>query len=43
LQGLSRTVTDKAGKPHYYAWFNEGKKTKLTLNFEKDAGRFEWT
>jgi endonuclease/exonuclease/phosphatase family metal-dependent hydrolase len=49
LQGLSRTVFDKADKPHYYdqiAWFNEGKHAKLTLNFEKDAkhaGRFEWT
>jgi hypothetical protein len=49
LQGLSRTVSDKVGKEHYYdqiAWFNEGKHAKLTLNFEKDAGhagRFEWT
>lgn len=49
LQGLSRTVFDKPDKPHYYdqiAWFNEGKKAKLTLDFEKDAdhaGHFEWT
>jgi len=49
LQGLSRTVSDKAGKEHYYdqiAWFTEGGHAKLALNFEKDAGhagRFEWT
>jgi hypothetical protein len=49
LQGLSRTVSDKAGKPHYYdqiAWFNQGGRARLTLDFEKEAGhagRFEWT
>jgi endonuclease/exonuclease/phosphatase family metal-dependent hydrolase len=49
LQGLSRTVSDKPGKEHYYdqiAWFTEGNRAKLTLEFEKDAGhagRFEWT
>lgn len=49
LQGLSRTVSDKPGKEHYYdqiAWFTEGGRAKLTLDFEKDAGhagRFEWT
>jgi endonuclease/exonuclease/phosphatase family metal-dependent hydrolase len=49
LQGLSRTVSDKPGKEHYYdqiAWFTDGKRAKLTLDFEADAGhagRFEWT
>lgn len=49
LQGLSRTVSDKPGKPHYYdqiAWFTEKGRAQLTLDFEKDsghAGRFEWT
>lgn len=49
LQGLSRTVSDKPEKVHYYdqiAWFTEGKRAQLTLNFEPDAGhagRFEWT
>jgi len=49
LQGLSRTVSDKLGKEHYYdqiAWFTEKGRAQLTLDFEKDAGhagRFEWT
>ncbi|HEX6688683.1 MAG TPA: endonuclease/exonuclease/phosphatase family protein [Solirubrobacterales bacterium] len=49
LQGLSRSVSDKPGEPHYYdqiAWFTEGKRAALMLDFEKDAGhagRFEWT
>ena len=48
LQGLSRTVSDRPGKPHYYdqiAWFNTGKRAKLSLSFEPGAGhagRFEW-
>jgi exonuclease III len=48
LQGLTRTVSDKPGKPHYYdqiAWFTTRRRAKLTLNFEKHAGhagRFEW-
>lgn len=49
LQDLSRTVSDKPGKPHYYdqiAWFKEDGRAKLTLDFEENArhaGRFEWT
>jgi Endonuclease/Exonuclease/phosphatase family len=49
LQGLSRTVSDKPGAEHYYdqiAWFTDGKRAKLTLEFEPEAGhagRFEWT
>jgi len=48
LQGLSRTVSDKPGKEHYYdqiAWFTKGKRSKLSLEFEPGAGhagRFEW-
>ncbi len=48
-EGISRTVFDKPGKPHYYdqiAWFTKGKKARLTLDFEPGAGhagRFEWT
>ncbi|HKI66643.1 MAG TPA: endonuclease/exonuclease/phosphatase family protein, partial [Solirubrobacterales bacterium] len=48
LQGLTRTVSDKPGKPHYYdqiAWFTTSKRAKLTLDFEENAGhagRFEW-
>jgi len=48
LQGLTRTVSDKPGKPHYYdqiAWFTTSTRAKLTLDFEENAGhagRFEW-
>jgi len=48
LEGLTRTVSDQPGKPHYYdqiAWFTSGGKRRLTLDFEPGAGhagRFEW-
>ena len=46
LRDLSRTVSDKPGKEHYYdqiAWFCEGPDAKLTLDYTGQAGRFEWT
>jgi endonuclease/exonuclease/phosphatase family metal-dependent hydrolase len=48
LEGLSRTVSDKPGKEHYYdqiAWFTQKGRAQLTLGYEGagHAGRFEWT
>jgi endonuclease/exonuclease/phosphatase family metal-dependent hydrolase len=46
LRSLSRTVTDRPGKEHYYdqiAWFTEDGEAKLTLDYTGNAGRFQWT
>ncbi|HYP55574.1 MAG TPA: endonuclease/exonuclease/phosphatase family protein [Solirubrobacterales bacterium] len=48
LEGLSRTVSDKPGKEHFYdqiAWFTQKGRAQLTLTYEGagHAGRFEWT
>jgi endonuclease/exonuclease/phosphatase family metal-dependent hydrolase len=46
LRNLSRTITDKPGKEHYYdqiAWFTDNGRAKLTLNYTGQAGRFRWT
>lgn len=46
LDGLSRTISDRPGKEHYYdqiAWFHEGGRAELTLTYTGRAGRFEWT
>lgn len=48
LEGLSRTISDKPGKEHFYdqiAWFTRKGRAQLTLTYEGagHAGRFEWT
>lgn len=46
LQGLSRTIFDQPGTEHYYdqiAWFHEDGQARLTLDYQRQAGRFEWT
>jgi exonuclease III len=46
LQGLTRTIFDQPTRPHFYdqiAWFTSGERQTLTLSYEGDGGRFEWT
>lgn len=45
LQGLSRTIFDDPGEESFFdqiAWFSQAGKRQLTLNYEHNAGRFEF-